>query len=385
MLIIKKAKILQNGREAFQDILIEDKTIIEVGPVIDAPENAVIIDAKCAHVTPGLIDAYVHIGVEESEAGDEGKDQDEVSGPIQPHVRALDGVNWNDNAFRYALGGGVTSVATGPAEANVMGGQGLIINIGNNAPQNGVIKEPASLRMALGKTPKSTYSKAPQMPTTRMGIAAMIRDYLARASEYAQNSRKENKPKYDMVLDALSGILEGNVPISFFAKKSHDIVTAVRLIKEYGLNGMVAGASEAHFVADFLAENEVPVVFVPPLVDKMDPDSKNSTFKTAGLLEKAGVTVAISTGGPMLPVHHLSLLVAICAKEGLSRQAAVDAVTKVPARLFGLESQVGSLKPGCIADVVIWDGDPLQLLGAPSLVLASGQVVFDASKDTKPW
>ncbi len=117
----------------------------------------------------------------------------------------------------------------------------------------------------------------------------------------------------------------------------------------------------------------------------MDPEFRNSTFKTAGILKKAGVEVAIATGAPSPPAHHLSLMAALCAKEGLDRQSAIDAITRVPAELFGLGSKIGCAMPGCIADIVIWDGNPLQLLGAPSLVLASGQVVFDASKDPKPW
>jgi imidazolonepropionase-like amidohydrolase len=385
MLMIKKAKMLQNGEETLLDILIDEKIISKVGPAIDTPEDAKVIDAKGAYVTPGLVDAYVYIGVRESEAGSEGRDQDEISGPIQPHVRALDGVNWKDSAFRYALGGGVTTVATGPAEANVMGGQGLIVNINENLPEEGVLKEPGSLRIALGKAPKSTYSEGPKMPSTRMGIAAMVRDHFMRAREYGENRKKKSKPKFDMVLDALLTVMKESIPVSFFARRSHDIVTAIRLIKEFDLNGIVAGATEAHMVSDFLAESKVPVIFIPPLVDKMDPEFRNSTFKTAGILKKAGVEVAVATGAPSPPAHHLSLMAALCAKEGLDRQSAIDAITRVPAELFGLGSKIGCAMPGCIADIVIWDGNPLQLLGAPSLVLASGQVVFDASKDPKPW
>lgn len=383
MLVIKNARLTKEGTPV--DIAVENGLISEIGTgLAEGLPGPQVVEANGSFVTPGLIDSNVYIGLLETEAGDEGRDQDEVSGPVQPHLRALDAIHWEDNGFFYALGGGITTVVTGPGRANVFGGQALAMRTAGKGVAGRLIKEPCSLRVSMGDPAKNAYKDGPKMPATRMGTAAMVREQFIKARDYAEGKNGDGKPKFDMALEAIARFLEERLPVTFHAKRSDDIVTAIRIIREFDLNGVIVGAKEGHKVAKHIAESGVPVIFIPQIMGAMEYEDKGSTFETAAALKEAGVKLAISSGAPRPPAQHLTLLAALCRKAGLDRQSALQAITSVPAEIFGLGG-LGRVEVGAPADIVIWNGDPFDLKGYPEQVFSDGSLVFDAEKDQLPW
>jgi len=398
VIAIKNAVLFDGVREVGETSLLLDAAIVSVDRAIELPEDSECIDVDGAYVTPGLVDAHVYMGLWCTGAGSEGRDLSDSNGTIQPQLRALDSVDWDDANFGRALAGGVATVVTGPGESNVFGGQALAMRTEECSVDGRVVRGVASLRVALGHEPKTTYSKSVQYPSTRMGVAAVVREQFMKAQEYAIGCREAadsaKRPKFDFTLQTLAEVMARRTPVTFYAAKANDIVTAVRMTKEFDLSGIIVGATEGHMVAEFLGESGMPVVFIPMMDGRMSVETRNATFETAAALAEAGVDVAISTGAPSLPSEYLPVMAALCMKAGLPRESALRAITGGPAAMFGLAQNglgnavtagPGHIACGAPADVVVWEGDPFSLTGRPKLVIAAGKVAYDASRDEAPW
>jgi len=231
-----------------------------------------------------------------------------------------------------------------------------------------------------------------------MGVAAVVREQFMKAQEYAIGCREATdsgkRPKFDFTLQTLAEVMAQRTPVTFYASKANDIVTAVRITKEFDLSGIIVGATEGHMVAEFLGEAGMPVVFIPMMDGRMSVETRNATFETAAALAEAGVDVAISTGAPSLPSEYLPVMAALCMKAGLPRESALRAITGGPAAMFGLAQNglgnavtvgPGHIACGAPADAVVWEGDPLSLTGRPKLVIAAGKVAHNAFRDEAPW
>lgn len=388
MLLIRNGRILaKDGSEVAGDILIDGYLISQVGIGLQVPEGCEVLDVGGDLITPGLVDSHVYIGLLETEAGDEGRDDNEKSGPIQPHLRSIDAIHWTDHAFGLALAGGVTTVITGPGTANVMGGQSLAMKTLDCPLERRILQETVSLRITLSESAKRTYrEEGPKIPTTRMGTASLVRENFLRAREYAESRKEGKNGKIDLKLESLAKVLAEKLPVTFYARRANDIATALRLIKEFGLNGVIAGATEAHLISKHIAASGVPVIFIPLIHGRLSYEERNATFKTIAALKSAGVEFAISSGAPSPPSQHLALLVALCAKVGLTAAEALNAVTLNPARFFGLDDVVGSIEPGKQADIVVWKGHPFfDLLSHPKYVISGGRIVYNHFRDENPW
>ena len=380
MLIIKNGHIktmagpdIQNG-----SVLIDDNgKIVTVGQNISEPEGVQVIDAEGRLVTPGLVEAHCHIGVHNEAIRWEGADYNESTDPITPQMRAIDSINPMDGYFADAIAGGITSACTGPGSANVVGGTFAAIKLYGKRVDKMIIKEPIGMKCALGENPKSTYGQNKKAPKTRMASAALLRELLFKARDYQQAKDNGKEPKFDMKLESMLPVMRKEIPLKCHVHRADDILTAIRIAKEFDVKLTLDHCTEGHLIADELASESYPAFCGPTLTPKSKPELKNKTFKTAGILHKAGINVSIVTDAPVITLENLPLCAGLAVNEGLPYEEGWKAITINPATATGIADRVGSLEPGKDGDVVIWTADPLTTIGGTAYItIIDGKVVY---------
>lgn len=387
MLLIKNGKVhtMTSGVLDSADILVKSGKIVMIANDIDATSEMQVVDASGKHVFPGFIDAHTHMGLWEDGMGVEGADGNEETDPVTPHLRAIDGINPMDRNFKEALEGGITTVATGPGSANVMGGQFVVVKACGDRIDDMIIKDPAGFKIAFGENPKSVYGKDDRAPQTRMAIAALIRETLKKAVNYHEDmldyvsDEEADRPEYDIKLDALIPLLEKKAPLKAHAHRADDIFTAIRIAKEFDLPLTLDHCTEGHLIADHIAKEGYPALVGPSLCERSKIELKNLDFKTAAVLSNAGVQVALITDHPVVPIQYLPLCAALATKAGMDEQKALEAITINPARILGLGDRIGSLEEGKDADIVIWDGYPLDVKSVVSMTIVDGSIVYNSA------
>lgn len=381
MLLIKNGHIkpmagpeLPNGCILIGD----DGKILRLAPVLDAPEGCQVIDAQGRLVTPGCIDAHCHIGLDNEAVGWEGKDYNERVDPVTPQMRAIDSIYPQDESFANAIRGGVTTACTGPGSANVVGGTFAVIKLLGNRVDNMIVKEPAAMKCAFGENPKRCYGQSGgKAPMTRMGVAAILRELLFKAKRYAQDKNDGKNPAFDMKLEAMQPVIEGKIPLKCHAHRADDILTAIRIAKEFGLSMTLDHCTDGAVIADELAKEGFPAFIGPSLGTKSKIELNHKSFTTPGILHRAGVRVSIITDAPVIPLQHLPMCAGMAAGAGLDMEEAWRAITINPATALGIADRVGSLEEGKDADVVIWNADPLTTVGAESYItVIDGKIAY---------
>lgn len=323
------------------------------------------IDGAGGYVMPGLIDMHSHVGIYGDALGFESADGNEDTDPVTPHLRALDAVNPLDRGLREALEAGVTTVCVSPGSANAIGGQIVALKTAGRRVDDMVRKQPLAVKFALGENPKSVYHEKDEAPVTRMATAALMREQLHKAQQYlleqqhAQENADVDEPDYDLKHEALAPLLRGEIAAHFHAHRADDIFTALRIAKEFDIKPVIIHGTEAHLVADLLAQDGVPVVSGPFMTDRSKPELQNLTDGAPALLCAAGVKTAITVDHPETPLRLLLCAVAQAVKAGMGEWDGLRAVTAVPAQLSGLDDCIGTLEQGKNADVVLFDGHPL--------------------------
>ena len=367
MLLIKNAhlKPITSPDIACGELLIDGGRIAAIGEHVDAPEGGEVYDAQGCLVTPGLIDAHTHIGVEEEAVRWEGSDCNEMSDPVTPQMRAIDGINPRDEAFAHALAGGVTLAVTGPGSANVVGGTFAAIKLHGDCVDDMIVKSPAAMKVAFGENPKDCYGqKGKKMPITRMGVAALLRETLARAKRYDEDIKRadaEGKPRpFDFKLEAMLPVVRREIPLKAHAHRADDILTVLRIAREFDVDVTLDHVTEGHLIADRLAAAAKPVLIGPSLGSKSKFELKEKTFATPGILHRAGLEVCIITDAPVIPLEYLALCAGLAVRAGLDEAAAWRAITINPAKVVGIDARVGSLEAGKDADIAVFEGDPLR-------------------------
>lgn len=357
----------------------DDGKILSVAEQIDAPE-ATIIDAEGRLVTPGCVDAHCHIGLDNQAMGWEGRDYNEAVDPITPQMRAIDSINPLDEAFPLALKGGVTSACTGPGSANVVGGTFVAIKLAGKRVDKMIIKDPIAMKCAFGENPKRVYGQgAKKSPTTRMATAALLRELLFKAKRYLADQEAGKNPGFDMKLEAMIPVLKGQIPLKAHAHRHDDILTAIRIAKEFGVGITLDHCTDGSLIADELAEEGLPAFVGPTFGSKSKIELTNKSFNTPRDLVNAGVKVSIITDAPVIPLQYLPMCAALAAKAGLDPEYAWKAITINPAESTGIGHRVGSLEPGKDGDVVIWTADPMVTVGAESyMTIVGGKIVYQA-------
>lgn len=380
MLLIKNGKIktmagpdIENG-----SILIGDNgKILDIGTDISA-NGAIVIDAQNKLVTPGLVEAHCHIGIDNSKMRWEGADYNELSDPVTPHMRAIDGINPMDETFALALKNGVTCACTGPGSSNVVGGTFVAIKLVGKRVDNMIVKEPVAMKIAFGENPKGCFGqKGGKTPITRMAVAALLRELIFKTKEYVKAKDAGKNPAFDMKLEAMIPVIKKEIPLKAHVHRADDILTSIRIAKEFDLNLTLDHCTDGSLIADELAKEKYPAFIGPSFGGKNKIELTNKSFKTAYDLYSAGVDISIITDAPVTPLQHLPMCAGFAISEGLPVEEAWKAITINPAKQTGIAHRVGSLEIGKDGDVVIWKDDPLKVIGTKALMtIVDGKIVY---------
>ena len=364
------------------EMLIDEGKIVAIGETVNAPEGCEVIDAQGCLVCPGFIDAHTHIGLHEEAVRWEGADYNEVSAPITPEMRAIDAINPRDEAFQVALAGGVTTACTGPGSANVIGGTFTAIKLHGRDVDDMILREAIAMKIAMGENPKGCYGQqGKKTPVTRMAIAALLRGTLAKAKKYAADieaAKAEGKPApFDFQMEAMLPVIRKEIPLKAHAHRADDILTVLRVCKEFDVDVTLDHVTEGHLIVDKRVEAGKPVLVGPSFGSKSKFELKEKSFATPGILNKAGLEVCIITDAPVIPLNSLPLCAGLAMSEGRDEEAAWKAITITPAKVAGIADRVGSLEVGKDADFAIWSGDPLRDIQARAQqVFVNGEPVL---------
>ena len=346
------------------DILIDAGKIQEIGINLSTPDGCDIMDATGLHIYPGFVEAHCHTGLDGTAIGYEGHDYNELNDPVTPQLRAVDGINPLDPAFKEAALAGVTCIATGPGSSNAIGGSFAVIKTVGRRADDMIVKAPAAMKCAFGENPKRCYKD--HGISSRMTNAALIRQVLNKALQYqakkeAAGDDASKMPAYDDKCEALLPVLNHEIPLKAHAHQANDFFTALRIAKEFGLDITLEHVTEGHLVADILAQEKVPLAVGPSFGHASKFELQNKSWTTPDVLTKAGCRVSIITDAPVTPLHYLPLCAGLAHKAGLSENDALLAITLNPARHLGVDDRVGTLEEGKDADLVITDGSPLSM------------------------
>lgn len=368
-------------------VVIEGGTIAAVGSDVPIPDGADVVDVGGRWVLPGFFEAHAHVGIHEEGDGWAGNDTNEMTDPNGSRLRAIDAVNPADEGFRDAIRGGVTAALIKPGSGNPIGGQSVAVKTWGRIVDEMLISDSVSVKSALGENPKRVYGDQQKLPSTRLGVAAVIRDSFRAAEDYRaarDAAGLEGKPfTRDGSLETLVRVLDGELAWDQHTHRADDIATAVRLAEEFGYRLIVNHGTEGHLIADYLAEKHIPVIVGPLFTSRSKVEVRNRHLRNPGLLAGAGVQIAITTDHPVVPIDFLVYQAALAVKEGLDHDEALRALTINPARMMGLDHRIGSLATGRDADVVVWDGDPLDVMSRAREVYISGRQVYRYDDDDR--
>jgi len=384
MLFIQNAKVITMEDKDYLDggqTLINNGRVVAVG--YDLPQKgARVVDAHGCYALPGVIDAHCHVGIWEDAMGFEGSDGNEMTDPVTPQLRAIDGINPQDRCFDEALAAGVTTVAVGPGSANVIGGQFALMKTGLGPFESRIMAEPLALKIAFGENPKRVYSDKKRSPTTRMATAALLRQALADAQEYGKkigDGDADKRPARDLGKEILLQALRGELVVKAHAHRADDILTALRVAREFGLRLSLEHCTEGYLIADQLREAQraatLPIIIGPLLSERSKIELRNLTFAAPAKLHGLGVRFAMMTDHPVIPLQYLSVCAAIAAREGLPEREALRCITIDAAWAVGYEAELGSLAPGKAADLALYDAHPLDTRAHVKEVYLGGERV----------
>lgn len=367
-------------------MVVRDGRITEIGDAVAVPDGATVIDARGKVVAPGFIDAHTHLGVHEEGVGREGNDTNEMTDPVTPHLRAIDGINPVEAGLRMAAAHGVSAAAVLPGSANVIGGLGTLVKTWGDCVDDMIVRDPCGLKVAFGENPKRVYGDMKKLPSTRMGTAAALREALVKAQSYDRKVQAgiddpAKAPERDLRHEAVARVLHGEIPLLAHAHRADDIHTALRIADEFGVGVVLEHATEAHLIADRLAARGTPCVVGPTFGSRGKVETQGKTFATLAALARAGVRVAICSDHPVTPSAHLRLYAALGVREGLDPVDALRALTIWPAEISGVSDRMGTLAPGKDADFTIYSGDPLDPNSVVEAAYQSGVRVAAEARD----
>lgn len=361
-------------------VVIRNGKISALGADVTAPEGADVVDAAGKWLLPGFVDAHVHLGTHEDGEGWAGDDTNEMTDPVTAGVRALDAINPFDPGFDDALAGGVTSVNVNPGSGNPIGGLTVAIHSHGRYIEEMVLRSPSGLKSALGENPKRVYGEKKQTPSTRLGTAMVIRKAFMDAQNYMGKAEENAR---DPKLEALAMVLRREIPWRQHAHRADDIATALRIADEFGYDLVLDHGTEAHLLADVLAERGIPVLIGPLFTTKSKVELRGRSIANPGKLAAAGVDISIITDHPVIPINFLVHQATLAVKEGLDSVTALRSITINPAKVLGLAERIGSLEPGKDADVVLWSGDPLDVMQRALTVWIGGKEVYHYDTDAR--
>ncbi len=386
MLLLKNGNVMTMAGPAFVgDVAIENGKIVAVGQSLSY-SDAEVRDVTGMTVMPGIVDPHCHIGMWEDAMGFEGADGNECTNPITHELRAIDAINPYDRCFEEAAAGGVTTCVTGPGSANVIGGQFVAIKTYGDSVEDMVLRFPVAVKAAFGENPKRVYDGKNQTPSTRMATAALMRKALIEAQEYNEKLEKgkadpEKMPERNLGKEILARVIRRELPMKIHAHRADDILTAIRICREFKLRYTLDHCTEGYLITDklkeALGEDCEGIIVGPLLTDRSKIELKNLSFKAPKVLEQAGIEYAMMTDHPVTPEQYLPICTAIAVREGASEEGALKAITINAARITGIADRVGSIEVGKDADIAVFSGHPFDFRSRCVLTLVNGKVVHE--------
>ena len=350
-MLFKNATIYTMEEEPFiGDFRVDKGVFTEIGKNLE-PKDEDIQDLSGFNVYPGMVEAHCHLGMEETAIGFEGNDLNEITDPITPNMRGIDGCNPMDETVQTALEAGITTVAAGPGSANVIGGTFFAYKTKGNCIDEMTIQNPIAMKAAFGENPKNCYKG--KKIDTRMQISALLRETLEKTKEYMKKKEDGKDVAYDQKLEAMIPVIKRELPLKCHAHRADDILTAIRIAKEENIKITLDHVTDARSILPQIKESGFPCICGPALTHKSKFELANMSFETPNELYKAGILFSIITDSPVIPQQYLSLSAALAAKAGLPEYEAIKAITINPAKILGLDNRVGSIKVGKDADFVI--------------------------------
>lgn len=381
MLLIKNGLLhtMETEQPMYADLLIKEGKIAKIAPSIKQQKSMKILDAKDLLVFPGFIDAHSHIGISEEKVTGIGDECNEGTNPATPFLRAIDSIHPMDSAFHNALASGVTGAMIGPGSSNPVGGQFAFLKTHGRRVDDMIVLAPAAMKIAFGENPMTTYGMNGNLPSTRMGIAGVIREELFNARQYLENTTVDSSQK-NFRFECYRELFDKKIPLKAHVHRTDDIFTAIRIANEFGLDLTLDHCTEGHLIAEEIAESGFPAIVGPSMAARSKKEVSQSDFKTAGILQKAGVLVALTTDHPVCRLQYLPLCAALAVKEGMEENAALRAITIEAARICRVDHRLGSLSVGKDADLVLWNGNPLDVRSSVIMTLIDGKVVWEKEK-----
>ncbi len=371
------ARILtvSRGEIARGTLVVQHGKILAVDAGVVVPEGALVHDVSGKVLMPGLVDTHSHVG---QVAGADS------SAPIQPDVRALDGVNVRHSGIQKAQAGGITTANVMPGSGHLLSGQTVYLKLRDGSTLDDLAIRWADGAIAGGmKMANGTNSRRdPPFPGTRAKSAALVREQFVKAAEYCRKLADpelaaDQRPDRDLALDGLCEVLSGRRVVHHHTHRHDDIVTVLRLAEEFGFRVVLHHVSEAWKVADEIARAKVPASIIQIDSPGGKLEAMDLAFETGAALERAGVLIAYHTDDPITDSRLFLRSAAMGVRAGLSRDTALAALTLNGARMLDLEQRIGSLEPGKDADFVLLDGDPLSVYTKVLETWVEGQRVFD--------
>ncbi|NLZ46341.1 MAG: amidohydrolase [Clostridiales bacterium] len=356
---------------------INEGKIISVGQGKPKNISQEDIDLEGKILLPGFVDLHTHMGLMNSGVGIEGEDFNEDSEPVTPQMRVVDAINPCDITFEEARNAGVTTVAVSPGSTNPIAGNVVAIKTLGRCADKMVVRE-IGMKFALGENPKMTFLTKEETPITRMATTALIRETLTKAQKYQiqlmrASDPEYDEPEYDIKLESLIPLLEGEVKAHFHCHRADDIFTALRISKEFNITPVLVHCTEGHMIADELSNCEA--IVGPIISDRSKPELTNVSLENAHILKENGVKVAVCTDHSEVPIQYLSLSAGLTMRGGTDRYSALESITCVPAKIGGIYDKVGSIEKGKDADLCVFSGSPLDVLSEPNMVMINGKIV----------
>ncbi len=375
-------------------VLIEGEKITAVGRGLSIPAGAETIDARGQYVLPGLVDPHSHLGVYSLPELQANADGNEMTGDIESQVRSEDAINADDPVIARGVSGGVTTVQILPGSGNNIGGWATIIKLngGQTLEEIRFPNAPLSMKWAWGENQKRAYGSKGEAPSTLMGEAAVVRQKLCEAQNYAakrkaweEGGRKGAPPERNLQLEALAQVLEGKVRLNIHSYQVNHFEALFRIADEFHFPiAVLHHALDAYMIAPEIARRNIGVVtFASSWGFKVE--AWDAIPQNAFLLWKKGATVSFHTDNPVIEERYYIEQAAIAAHYGMPDEAALEAVTINPARLLGIDRAVGSIEPGKDADLAVWDGYPLELRSHVNRVYIDGKLVYTKQDGFLPW
>lgn len=370
-------------------VFVQDGKILAVGEEKLMPpelkgKEILWLDAQGGIIMPGIIEAHCHMGITEEKKAMEGDDCNENVNPVTPFLRAIDAINPMDAAFDDAVRAGITCAMIGPGSSNVVGGQFAVVKTKGRCIEDLVIKAPAAMKVAFGENPKVNFSGMGKSPCTRMAIAAMLREELSEAREYLRKKEKGDRDfETDFEKECWIPVLKKEIPLKAHVHRADDILTAIRIAKEFDLDMTLDHCSEGHLIAEKVAESGFPAILGPDLSSRSKIEVQNMAFKTAGVLNRAGVKTAITTDHPVSLIQSLPLCAGLACKSGLPLEQAYLSITYYSADILGVADRIGSLEPGKDADIAVFTGNPMETFTDTLYTILDGEIIYIRNEKEK--